>query len=99
VAAIHKAALLEGFETGWREKNNLTDAELDLFWDQLNKKTMVNVENWKQHYVAWAFVWVTLSRPGSLTVGSKLARLWQPGSIALQQRLYAGEISPSSASN
>jgi hypothetical protein len=36
-------ALLEGFETRWREKNNLADAELDHFWDQLNKKTMINV--------------------------------------------------------
>lgn len=45
MAAIHKAALKEDFETGWREENHLTDAELNLFWDQLSKKPMANMEN------------------------------------------------------
>ena len=67
MAAIHKVALEEDFETGWREENYLTDAELNLFWDQLSKKPMANVENWKQHFVAWLLVWVTSSRPSSFT--------------------------------
>jgi len=69
-SAVYKAAIDNNFETGWREKNNLTDVELDLFWYQLQKKSMVHtgVDNWKQHYVAWVLVWVTSQRPGSFTV-------------------------------
>jgi hypothetical protein len=70
-AAIHKAATLYNFETGWLEKNNLTDAELTLFWKLIEKpkKSMVGLDNWKQHYVAWMLIWVTSTRPGSITVG------------------------------
>jgi hypothetical protein len=69
-AAIHKAAIEQNFETGWLEKNNLTDAELDLFWYQLQRKSManMNIEDWRQHFVAWVLVWVTSMRPGSFTV-------------------------------
>jgi hypothetical protein len=54
---------------GAKKKKNLTDAELDLFWSQLNKKNMVNLENWKQHFVTWALAWVTSSRPGTVGYG------------------------------
>jgi hypothetical protein len=71
ISAIHKAALMYDFETGWLEKNNLTDAELTLFWAAIEKpkKSMVNLENYKQHYVAWLLMWVTSTRPGAITVG------------------------------
>lgn len=70
-AAIHKAAHTYKFETAWLKKNNLTDAELSLFWAVIEKPqaSMTNLENWKQHYVAWVMMWVTSARPGSLTVG------------------------------
>jgi hypothetical protein len=70
-SAIHKAALMYNFETGWLEKNNLTDAELTLFWAAIEnpKKSMVNLDNYKQHYASWLLMWVTSTRPGSITVG------------------------------
>lgn len=66
-AVIHKAALDYNFETGFREKNELTDVELTLFWQHL-QKIEIGTENWKQHYLAWILMWVTSVRPGSFTV-------------------------------
>lgn len=65
-AVIHKAALDYNFETGFREKNELTDTELTLFWQEIQKIDS-GTENWKQHYLAWLLVWVTSVRPGSFT--------------------------------
>ncbi|KAK6429522.1 hypothetical protein LTR95_014330 [Oleoguttula sp. CCFEE 5521] len=66
-AAIAKATLMYDFSSVWREKNNLTDLELNLFWDYINK-VQDGRENWKQHYVAWVLVWISAVRPGSFTV-------------------------------
>lgn len=67
VSTIHKAALEYNFETSWLEKNDLTDAELELFWQQI-RKLKTGRKNWQQHFIAWLLVWITSVRPGSFTV-------------------------------
>jgi hypothetical protein len=66
-AVIHKAAMDYNFETSFREKNELTDVELTMFWQHI-ESLETGTDNWKQHYLTWLLVWVTSARPGSFTV-------------------------------
>jgi hypothetical protein len=79
VGAIHRAALMFNFETGWREKKDLTTAELQLFWQHI-QTLKIGRQNWHQHFIAWLLTLVTSARPGSYTVcpgyekGSRIAK-------------------------
>jgi len=66
-SAIHKATLDYNFETEFREENDLTDAELTLFWQQL-QKTETGTDNLKQHFCIYLLVWIKSARLGSFTV-------------------------------
>lgn len=56
-----------GLSKSHREKNNLTDMELELFFQGVMGKT-TSTSNWKQHYLAWLLIWTCSARPGSFTV-------------------------------
>ncbi|KAF2733772.1 hypothetical protein EJ04DRAFT_553107 [Polyplosphaeria fusca] len=74
---IHYIAIQEQLPSHHREKNNLTDAELGLFFQEVMRTTH-GVLNIKQHYVAWVLAYITGARPGSFTVshGYKKATSW-----------------------
>jgi hypothetical protein len=54
-------------ETTHLPKNNLTDAELVLFFKQLFKFE-TGMAKWKLHYLAWVFTYITGVRPGTITI-------------------------------
>lgn len=66
-AAINRAALDTNFTSEFLPKNKLTDAELELFWQEIPKFPS-DRETWLQNYIAWLMVYTTASRPGSFTV-------------------------------
>jgi hypothetical protein len=69
-AWIHLIAITNELATTKYQKNNLTDSELSLFYDAIMKKTsdIGNIDNIKQHFVAWLLAYFTAVRPGSMTV-------------------------------
>ncbi|KAF2279952.1 uncharacterized protein EI97DRAFT_477460 [Westerdykella ornata] len=68
-AHIHMVAHNNSLNTAKRLKFELTDCELTLFWEELDKKAQKpGFLNWYQHYVAWILAYITGSRPGSFTV-------------------------------
>lgn len=66
-AHIHLVAIQFELETRKYEKYNLTDSELSLFYDAILNSNE-DVENLKQHFVAWLLAYFTAVRPGSMTV-------------------------------
>lgn len=66
-AHIHLTAEEYQLPTECYEKNNLTEAELMLFYDAVSNMAG-DAMNWKQHALAWSLVWCTGVRPGSITV-------------------------------
>lgn len=67
VSQIHLLARKYNLEQGHRPKPTLGSTELVLFYRQLFS-FFDGLDNWKQHYTAYALVYVTGVRPGSFTV-------------------------------
>jgi hypothetical protein len=66
-AHIHLVAIEFELQTSKYEKHNLTDSELSLFYDAIEKSDE-DIDNLKQHFVAWLLAYFTAVRPGSMTV-------------------------------
>lgn len=66
-AHIHLICIQFDLESRKYEKHNLTDSELSLFYDTILKSD-TDVDNAKQHFVAWLLAYFTAVRPGSITV-------------------------------
>lgn len=64
---IHMVAVNQELSTDLREKNNLGEFELELFFNQLMLEN-TRIDNWKQHYIAWVLSFITGARPGSISV-------------------------------
>jgi hypothetical protein len=64
---IHLVATQYGLESSFREKNDLGEPELLLFFQQITQMTS-DIADWKQHMLAWLLVFVTAVRPGSFTI-------------------------------
>lgn len=62
-----------GLETSWKEKVNLTDSGLALFFQQIRNMS-TRVDNWKQHYAAWLPTYFCGARPGSYTVAPEFEK-------------------------
>jgi hypothetical protein len=66
-AHIHLVAIDFELSACKYEKHNLTDSELSLFYDGILNSDE-DVDNLKQHFVAWLLTYFTAVRPGSMTV-------------------------------
>lgn len=66
-AHIHLVSIEFELQTVKYEKYNLTDSELNLFYDVISKSDD-DIDNRKQHFVAWLLAYFTAVRPGSITV-------------------------------
>jgi hypothetical protein len=68
-AWVHLSAIDCELQTMKYDKHNLSDSELCLFYDAIMKKThgVGNIDNVKQHFVAWLLAYFTAVRPGSMT--------------------------------
>jgi hypothetical protein len=64
ISGIHRAALDYVLNRDWVSKNELTELELDLLWHHVEQKGNDKIKQ----YLAWLLVYITLRRPGSLTV-------------------------------
>lgn len=65
---IHMVAVKQNLSTEFREKNNLGEFELGMFYNQIMLEEHKRIDNFKQHYTAWVLSFITGARPGSFTV-------------------------------
>jgi hypothetical protein len=63
---IHFLAIKNSLRTTSLEKHNLTDIELELFWNYTKSKRDANLQ---QHYLAYLLSYITSIRPGSISLG------------------------------
>ncbi|KAF2656801.1 hypothetical protein K491DRAFT_777681 [Lophiostoma macrostomum CBS 122681] len=66
-AYIHMIAIVEDLPTHRLKKNDLGDVELSLFYGAVLAKRS-HVLDWQQHYTVWVSLYITGTRPGSITV-------------------------------
>ena len=67
-AYIHLVAEQFDLQSSRSDKYKLTDSELSLFYEAIMEKTDEDIDNTKQHFVAWLLAYFTAVRPGSITV-------------------------------
>jgi hypothetical protein len=62
---IHYLATRHSLKVTRMEKNNLTDTELELFWQYTKSQRDANLQ---QHYLAYILTYITSIRPGSISL-------------------------------
>ena len=67
-AYIHLVAEQFFLQSSRSDKYKLTDSELSLFYEAIMEKTDEDIDNTKQHFIAWLLAYFTAVRPGSITV-------------------------------
>lgn len=63
------------------DRHKLTDSELSLFYEAIIENADEDIDNTKQHFVAWLLAYFTAVRPGSMTVCNDYGKGARFGSI------------------